>query len=139
MTKCYPHPARQLSKYASLINVLKVNPGRLNLIISSGRTLKNIIEDTGVDSIEVQPNGLVMVPTVGGIYRNCEVKSIVAFGAFVEIAPARESPKDENLRNNIHVINVLKFGLGLKISQGFAQTQLRLGLELDWGSHILVY
>lgn len=112
MTKCYPPPSSKLSKYAPLIDVLKVNPGKLNLIIgSSGRIVKGIIEDTGVDSIDIQQNGLIkiiskdleslqqakskingliMVPTVGDIYRNCEVKSIVAFGAFVEIAPGRE-------------------------------------------------
>jgi polyribonucleotide nucleotidyltransferase len=62
MTKCYPHLARQLSKYAPLINVFKVNPGKLNLIIgSSGRTVKRIIEDTRVDSIDIQPNDLVKI------------------------------------------------------------------------------
>ncbi|KAK1383887.1 hypothetical protein POM88_021622 [Heracleum sosnowskyi] len=31
-----------------------------------------------------------MVPAVGEIYRNCEIKSIAPYGAFVEIAPGRE-------------------------------------------------
>ncbi|KAK2417054.1 casein kinase protein HD16 [Trifolium repens] len=35
-------------------------------------------------------SNLTMVPNIGDIYRNCEIKSIVPFGVFVEIAPGRE-------------------------------------------------
>lgn len=35
-------------------------------------------------------SNLTMVPTVGDIYRNCEIKSIAPYGVFVEIAPGRE-------------------------------------------------
>lgn len=31
-----------------------------------------------------------MVPKVGEIFRNCEIKTIAPYGAFVEIAPGRE-------------------------------------------------
>ncbi|CAK7341557.1 unnamed protein product [Dovyalis caffra] len=31
-----------------------------------------------------------MVPTVGDIYKNCEIKSVAPYGVFVEIAPGRE-------------------------------------------------
>ncbi|KAI3924405.1 hypothetical protein MKW98_032606 [Papaver atlanticum] len=82
------------------------------MIIGSGRKkVKSIIEETGVESIYTQSNGVVkitardlaslektkaiilnltMVPKIGDIFRNCEIKSIVAFGAFVEIAPGCE-------------------------------------------------
>eukprot|EP01018_Ginkgo_biloba_P024138 Gb_15670 [translate_table: standard] len=112
MAKCFPPPSSKLSKYAPLIHVLKVKPEKLNIIIgSSGKTVKSIIEETGVDSIDTQGDGLVkivakdlesmekakikiygliMVPTVGDIYRNCEVKSLAPYGIFVEIAPGRE-------------------------------------------------
>ncbi|XP_059278522.1 probable polyribonucleotide nucleotidyltransferase 1, chloroplastic [Lycium ferocissimum] len=112
MSKCSPPPSRKLSKYAPLIHVMKVKPEKINLIIGSGgKKVKSIIEETGVEAIETQDNGVVkitakdlsslekskaiisnltMVPIVGDIYRNCEIKSIAPYGAFVEIAPGRE-------------------------------------------------
>ncbi|KAL8193301.1 hypothetical protein R6Q57_026882 [Mikania cordata] len=112
MLKCSPPPSKQLSKYASLILVMKVKPEKVNVIIGSGgKKVKSIIEETGVESIETQDNGtvkitsrdlaslekskaiisnLTMVPVVGDIYRNCKITSIVPYGAFVEIVPGRE-------------------------------------------------
>lgn len=112
MMKCSPQPSRKLSKYAPIIHIMKVKPDKLNIIIGTGgKKVKSIIEDTGVDSIDTEDNGLIkitakdlsslekskaiiasltMVPTVGDIYRNCEIKSIAPYGAFVEIAPGRE-------------------------------------------------
>ncbi|KAK4380185.1 hypothetical protein RND71_002047 [Anisodus tanguticus] len=112
MSKCSPPPSRKLSKYAPLIHVMKVKPEKINLIIGSGgKKVKSIIEETGVEAIETQDDGVVkitaknlsslekskaiisnltMVPIVGDIYRNCEIKSIAPYGAFVEIAPGRE-------------------------------------------------
>ncbi|XP_057506945.1 probable polyribonucleotide nucleotidyltransferase 1, chloroplastic isoform X2 [Actinidia eriantha] len=112
MSKCSPPPSKMLSKYAPLIHVMKVKPEKINLIIGSGgKKVKSIIEETGVEYIDTQDDGIVkitakdqsslekskaiiskltMVPTVGDIYRNCEIKTITAYGAFVEIAPGRE-------------------------------------------------
>ncbi|GAV82773.1 KH_1 domain-containing protein/S1 domain-containing protein/RNase_PH domain-containing protein/RNase_PH_C domain-containing protein [Cephalotus follicularis] len=112
MSKCSPPPSKRLSKYAPLIHIMKVNPQKINLIIGSGgKKVKSIIEETGVEAIDTQDNGIVkitakdlsslekskfiisnltMVPTVGDIYRNCEIKSIAPYGVFVEIAPGRE-------------------------------------------------
>uniref|UniRef100_A0A0D3GQS7 polyribonucleotide nucleotidyltransferase n=1 Tax=Oryza barthii TaxID=65489 RepID=A0A0D3GQS7_9ORYZ len=112
MSKCSPPPANVLSPYAPLIHVMKVKPNKVNLIIGSGgKTIKGIIEETGVDAIDTGDDGtvkitardlssleksktiianLTMVPKVGEIYRNCEIKSIAPYGAFVEIAPGRE-------------------------------------------------
>ncbi|KAL2464293.1 Polyribonucleotide nucleotidyltransferase 1 [Forsythia ovata] len=112
MSKCYPPPSKRLSKYAPLIHVIKVKPDKINLIIGSGgKKVKSIIEETGVESIETQVDGIVkitakdllslekskaiisnltMVPTVGDIYRNCEIKSIAPYGVFIEISPGRE-------------------------------------------------
>lgn len=112
MSKCSPPPSRKLSKYAPLILVMKVKPEKVNAIIGSGgKKVKSIIEETGVDAIDTQDNGIVkitakdlsslektkaiianltMVPTVGDVYRNCEIKSIAPYGVFVEIAPGRE-------------------------------------------------
>jgi polyribonucleotide nucleotidyltransferase len=112
MSKCSPPPAKVLSPYAPLIHVMKVKPNKVNLIIGSGgKTIKSIIEETGVDAIDTGDDGtvkitardlsslekskaiianLTMVPKVGEIYRNCEIKTIAPYGAFVEIAPGRE-------------------------------------------------
>ncbi|KAL6646991.1 hypothetical protein ACP70R_014428 [Stipagrostis hirtigluma subsp. patula] len=112
MSKCSPPPSKALSRYAPLIHVMKVKPNKVNLIIGSGgKTIKSIIEETGVDAIDTGDDGtvkitardissleksktiianLTMVPKVGEIYRDCEIKSIAPYGAFVEIAPGRE-------------------------------------------------
>nr|prf 100RNP protein [Spinacia oleracea] len=112
MSKCLPPPSKTLSIYAPLIHVMKVRPEKVNLIIGSGgKTVRSIIEATGVEAIDTQDDGtvkitardleslekskamianLTMVPTIGDIYRNCEIKSIAPYGAFVEIAPGRE-------------------------------------------------
>lgn len=112
MLKSSPPPSKALSPHAPLIHVMKVKPNKVNLIIGSGgKTIKSIIEETGVDAIDTGDDGtvkitardltslekskiiianLTMVPKVGEIYRNCEIKSIAPYGAFVEIAPGRE-------------------------------------------------
>ncbi|KAG5556199.1 hypothetical protein RHGRI_006724 [Rhododendron griersonianum] len=112
MAKCSPPPSKRLSVYAPLIHIMKVKPEKVNLIIGSGgKKVKSIIEETGVEGIDTQDDGtvkitakdlssiersksiiksLTMVPTVGDIYRNCEIKSITPYGVFVEIAPGRE-------------------------------------------------
>ncbi|XP_034694858.1 probable polyribonucleotide nucleotidyltransferase 1, chloroplastic isoform X1 [Vitis riparia] len=112
MSKCSPLPAKRLSKYAPLIHIMKVKPEKINIIIGpGGKKVKSIIEETGVEAIDTQDDGIVkitakdlisleksktiissltMVPTVGDIYRNCEIKSIAPYGVFVEIAPGRE-------------------------------------------------
>ncbi|OVA16425.1 Exoribonuclease [Macleaya cordata] len=112
MLKCSPPPSKKLSEHAPLIHVMKVKPEKINVIIGSGgKKIKSIIEETGVEAIDTQDDGVVkitakditslekskaiianltMVPVIGDIYRNCEIKSIAPYGAFVEIAPGRE-------------------------------------------------
>ncbi|KAJ8423513.1 hypothetical protein Cgig2_030225 [Carnegiea gigantea] len=107
MSKCSPPPSKQLSRYAPKIHVMKVRPEKINLIIGSGgKTVRNIIEETGVESIETQDDGtvkitskdlesiekskakisnLTMVPTIGDIYRDCEIKSITPYGGLCHI------------------------------------------------------
>ncbi|KAL3819597.1 hypothetical protein ACJIZ3_005502 [Penstemon smallii] len=112
MSKCFPPPSKRLSKYAPIIHVMKVKSDKVHLIIGpGGRKVKSIIEETGVESIEARDDGIVkitakdlsslekskviisnltMVPSIGDIYRNCEIKSIAPYGVFVEISPGRE-------------------------------------------------
>ncbi|XP_030517731.1 probable polyribonucleotide nucleotidyltransferase 1, chloroplastic isoform X1 [Rhodamnia argentea] len=112
MANCSPPPSKSLSKHAPLIYMMKVRPEKINLIIGTGgKKVKSIIEETGVEAIETQDDGVVkitakdlssierskaiitnltMVPAIGDIYRNCEIKSVAPYGVFVEIAPGRE-------------------------------------------------
>ncbi|XP_002525684.2 probable polyribonucleotide nucleotidyltransferase 1, chloroplastic [Ricinus communis] len=112
MLKCSPSPSKRLSKHAPLIHMMKVDPQKVNMIIGSGgKKVRSIIEETGVEAIDTDDDGtikitakdlssleksksiisnLTMVPTVGDIYRNCEIKTIAPYGVFVEIAPGRE-------------------------------------------------
>lgn len=113
MAKCDPPPSRSLSKYAPLIEFMKVEPEKVNGVIGAGgKTVRSIIELSGVDSIDLDDDGsvrivarsvqslqsakskilgLTMDPTIGTIYRDCIVKSIVSFGCFIELAPGREA------------------------------------------------
>ncbi|KAB1223301.1 putative polyribonucleotide nucleotidyltransferase 1, chloroplastic [Morella rubra] len=90
MMKCSPPPSKMLSKHAPLIHIMKVKPEKVNLIIGSGgKKVKSIIEETGVDAIETQEDGIVkitakdlsslekskaiissltMVPTIGDVF-----------------------------------------------------------------------
>lgn len=112
MLKSNPPPSESLSKYAPIIHVMRVVPEKINLIIGSGgKKVKSIIEETGVEAIDAEDDGVVkitakdmsslektkaiissltMVPSIGDIYRNCEIKSVAPYGVFVEIAPGRE-------------------------------------------------
>ncbi|WCJ43558.1 polyribonucleotide nucleotidyltransferase putative [Euphorbia peplus] len=112
MLKSSPPPSKRISKYAPLIHVMKVNPEKVNMIIGSGgKKVRSIIEETGVYSIDTDDKGnvkitakdlssieksksiisnLTMVPNLGDIYRNCEIKTVAPYGVFVEIAPGRE-------------------------------------------------
>ncbi|KAG0477297.1 hypothetical protein HPP92_014138 [Vanilla planifolia] len=110
MSKCSPPPSRKVSVHAPLIHVMKVNPEKIHLIIGSGgKKVKSIIEETGVEGIETNENGLViknkldlrkLINPLGhssklaiALDLNCEIKSIVPYGVFVEIAPGHEAFK----------------------------------------------
>ncbi|CAI5495883.1 unnamed protein product, partial [Closterium sp. Naga37s-1] len=91
MAKAHPPPSNRLSLYAPRCESIQVDPEKVNLIIGSGgKTIKSIIEESGVDSINIEDGGqlriyarseaalelarariegLTMVPEVGQIYR----------------------------------------------------------------------
>ncbi|CAM6094618.1 unnamed protein product [Calypogeia fissa] len=153
MKKSNPPPAGSLSKYAPVIDLMKVRPEKVNVVIGSGgKTIKGLIEDTGVISIDVTDSGLVtivgrtndcvkmakakiagltMVPVVGTIYRNCRVKGILAFGCIVEIAPGKEglvhiSELDSSRVSKVE--DVVKVGdlIDVKLTEINVKGQLRL-------------
>lgn len=153
MAKCEPPPSKKLSKYAPLIEFLKVEPEKINGVIGSGgKTVRAIIEQSGVDSIDLEDDGsvrilarssqslqsakskilgLTMEPVIGTIYRDCVVKSIVSFGCFLEIAPGREGLchiSEVCTQRLAKVEDFLKVGdrLDVKLIEINAKGQLRL-------------
>lgn len=110
MNQALSSPRAQLSSYAPRIDILKVNPEKIGgLIGPGGKTIKKIIAATGA-SIDIQDDGSVFVASndpvksdaaikmiraitdeveVNRVYLG-KVKRIMAFGAFVEIAPGKE-------------------------------------------------
>ncbi|BFI33697.1 polyribonucleotide nucleotidyltransferase [Marchantia polymorpha subsp. ruderalis] len=153
MKKCYPPPAGSLSKHAPFIDIIKIKPEKVNVVIGSGgKTIKGLIEETGVMSIDVNDLGIVticgttpegvqrakakiagltMVPLVGTVYRNCKVKGILAFGCFVEIAPGKEGlvhVSELALTRVNKVEDVVNLGdsLDVKLTEINSKGQLRL-------------
>jgi polyribonucleotide nucleotidyltransferase len=103
-------PKDTLSPYAPRIIIHKINPDRIkDLVGPGGKTIKKIIEDTGV-TIDIEQDGSVQVASadpvqlakaldiikglteeveVGKVYHG-KVKRIMEFGAFCEILPNKE-------------------------------------------------
>lgn len=104
------HPRSDLSPYAPRIITMEIDPDKIRDVIGpGGKTIKKIIEDTGV-SIDIEDDGKVFIAAVdvsagqkavkiieslvkdvevGGTYMG-KVTRIMNFGAFVEILPGKE-------------------------------------------------
>jgi len=111
MNKCIAQAKEEVSVFAPKIAMVQINPEKLSGVIGArGKTIKKIIEDTGVDKIDTEDDGrifvahsdiarvrkavdiinaIVMDPEPGAIYTG-PVTRLMAFGAFVEIAPEKE-------------------------------------------------
>ncbi|CAK9275031.1 unnamed protein product, partial [Sphagnum jensenii] len=153
MGKCSPPPAGRISEHAPLIELLKTDAAKLNLVIGAGgKTIKSIIESTGVESVDVSDDGsirvvgrsvqsmsrakakilgLITVPKVGTIYRDCRVKNITSFGCFVEIFPGKEGLCHISELSNRKLVKVEDFVnegdlLDVKLIEINARGQLRL-------------
>jgi polyribonucleotide nucleotidyltransferase len=110
MNEALNKPRAELSAYAPRIEVIKINPEKIGGVIGpGGKMIKKIIATTGA-SIDIQDDGTVLVGSndalksqeaikmiraitddveVNRVYFG-KVKRIMAFGAFVEIAPGKE-------------------------------------------------
>lgn len=129
MHDALPASRQDLSRHAPRIVTLRVKPDQIRDIIGSGgKTIKAIIEQTGV-GIDVEDNGLVSIsspdadaaqkaidiikgltrePEVGEFYMGI-VRRVVQFGAFVEILPGTDglvhiSDLDEGRVNRVEDI-----------------------------------
>jgi len=111
MTKILDKPNTELSPFAPRISKLTINPEKIRDVIGKGgETINKIIAETGVDSIDIEDEGLVMIastdeaaakaaiewieyltaePEIGKTY-NGKVVKIMDFGAFVEIMPGKD-------------------------------------------------
>ncbi len=103
-------PREQLSIYAPRITTLRINPEKIGELIGpGGKTIKRIIEDTGV-TIDIEDDGRVLIastdeaksrkaieivkgitsePEIGKVY-DAKVKRIMNFGVFCEFLPGKE-------------------------------------------------
>jgi polyribonucleotide nucleotidyltransferase len=111
MKKSLAEPRAELSQYAPRIVTMQINPEKIgDLIGPKGKTIRGIQDETGAE-LSVDDTGLVTIAAVGGepmerarqmiaaltaepivgdTYEGT-VKSVTAFGAFVEIMPGTEA------------------------------------------------
>ena len=106
-----PAPRPELSPYAPRIITLRINPVHIGDVIGpGGKVINEIIASTGVQSIDIEDDGLVLITslnaegakkaeqwirglvqeaTVGETYKG-KVTRLMDFGAFVEFLPKKE-------------------------------------------------
>ena len=110
MAEAIDQPRKEISKTAPRFTTLKINPNKIRDVIGSGgKVIKGIIEETGV-KIDVSDDGTIKISStdiaaatraeeiIRGLVAEAEVgktysgivKSIVDFGAFVEIFPGTD-------------------------------------------------
>ncbi|MBI1798856.1 MAG: polyribonucleotide nucleotidyltransferase [Candidatus Eisenbacteria bacterium] len=110
MRQALPEARAEMSPYAPRIIILHIHPDKIREVIGpGGKIIKRITEETGTQ-IDIEDTGEVRIaavngeggkraeemirnitedPEVGKIYQG-KVRSVVAFGAFVEIVPGRD-------------------------------------------------
>ncbi|MEO5627496.1 MAG: polyribonucleotide nucleotidyltransferase [Candidatus Saccharimonadales bacterium] len=101
----------EMSPYAPRVESIQINPDKIREVIGKGGEMINrIIADTGAE-IDIKDDGLVFIaspnkksidaakefiqnlvaePEVGKIYTKAPVKTVMDFGAFVEIMPGKD-------------------------------------------------
>lgn len=111
MNAVIARPKDDISKYAPRIVVVQIPPDKIGEVIGpGGKTIKKIIEETGVESIDIEDDGKVLIastdtesaqkalryvsglveaPVIGKIY-DAEVVKIANFGAFCEFLPGKQ-------------------------------------------------
>jgi polyribonucleotide nucleotidyltransferase len=122
-----PTPRPATSEYAPKIATCKISPENIGDVIGSGgKTIKKIIEETGVNTIDIEDDGTVLVasnsheaaekaikiilgmneePEVGKIY-DVVVKKVTNFGAFCEFLPGRDGLVHVSELSNTYVKDV---------------------------------
>jgi len=110
MAEALPQPRTEMSPYAPRIIILHIHPDKIREVIGpGGKIIKRITEETGTQ-IDIEDTGEVRIaavngeggkkaeelirnitedPEIGRVYQG-KVRSVVTFGAFVEIVPGRD-------------------------------------------------
>jgi len=110
MEKTISKPRAELSPYAPCIFTIQINPNKIGELIGpGGKVINKIIDETGAE-IDIQDSGLVFITSekkesaekavdliknitrevkAGEIFQG-KVKTILDFGAFVEILPGQD-------------------------------------------------
>jgi polyribonucleotide nucleotidyltransferase len=110
MERTLSKPRAEMSQYAPRILILHIHPDKIREVIGpGGKVIKRITEETGAQ-IDIEDTGEVRIasvnaeggrraeemirnitedPEVGKVYQG-RVRSVVTFGAFVEIVPGRD-------------------------------------------------
>jgi len=110
MQQTLAEPRTEMSPYAPRITILTIHPDKIREVIGpGGKIIKRITEETGA-KIDIEDSGEVRIaaysgesgrkaeelirnitedPEPGRVYQG-KVRSIVTFGAFVEIVPGRD-------------------------------------------------
>ena len=112
ITSALESPRPELSPFAPSILTMMINPDKIREVIGSGgKTINEIIEKTGVDSIDIEQDGSVFITApdqasgqaaydwvnnltrdleVGETFADRPVERIMDFGAFVNVLPGRD-------------------------------------------------
>jgi len=110
MRDCLAAPRAEMSPFAPRITIMHIHPDKIREVIGpGGKVIKKITEETGCQ-IDIEDTGEIRIaatnmegskraeeiirnitedPEVGRVYQG-KVRSIVNFGAFVEIVPGRD-------------------------------------------------
>lgn len=152
ITSAIDKPREDLSKYAPRIFSIDIDPEKVRDVIGSGgKTINKIIDATGV-KIETEDDGHITVasndgesgkkaiqmiksivtdPKAGDIYEG-EVKRIMNFGAFVEIAIGKEGLlhiSQIDTKRTEKVEDVLKIGDKIRVKVTEIDRQGRINLS----------
>ncbi len=110
MKDCLEAPRTEMSPFAPRISIITIHPDKIREVIGpGGKVIKKITEETGCQ-IDIEDTGEIRIastnmegskraeelirnitedPEVGRVYQG-KVRSVVNFGAFVEIVPGRD-------------------------------------------------
>ena len=110
MTDVIATPNTEMNEYAPLIETMTIDPDQIRDIIGKGGAViqgmcadydvKISVEDDGtviiaglkegINQARTQIEQITYMPQVGDEFQDCEVKTIVDFGAFVQYAPGKD-------------------------------------------------
>ena len=152
MDRTISTPREAISPFAPRIVTMKIDPDRIRDVIGpGGKMIRKICEESGA-KIDIEDDGTVLIasvdekacqlamerieevagePEIGKIY-NSEVKTVTAFGAFVEFMPGREGLVhiSELQKERVHDINkVVKVGDSFKVKLIGIDKQNRIKLS----------